>query len=157
MGYSWSNKYARSLIVSGFVSSCIFSPHKCEIFSSENTPDKRITYVKMIYFMRPKDKSCHAMIKTKFPVFFFGSKYNTYSASTTHIYNYRPRTKYEGRYCFHRCLSVNISGGGGVGGVPHPRFGWWGRGGYPIPGLDGGGGGTPSQVWGGGGGTPARS
>ena len=43
-----------------------------------------------------------------------------------------------GRYCFHRCLSVNI-----LGGVPHP-------------GLDGGGvphlrsGGTPSQVWGGG-------
>ena len=24
-----------------------------------------------------------------------------------------------------------------VGGVPHPRSGWWGRG-YPIPGLDGG-------------------
>ena len=49
---------------------------------------------------------------------------------------YRPRTKYEGRYCFHRCLSVRISGeypiqrmaGGGVftpsqvqTGVPHPR------------------------------------
>ena len=40
-------------------------------------------------------------------------------------YIYRPRTKYEGRYCFHRCLSVNISGGG-----------------YSIPGLDGGGGGV---------------
>ena len=37
-----------------------------------------------------------------------------------------------------------LDGGGGgtpsqgwmVGGVPHPRAGWWG---YPIPGLDGGG------------------
>ena len=27
------------------------------------------------------------------------------------LLNYSPRTKYEGRYCFHRCLSVNISGG----------------------------------------------
>ena len=34
-----------------------------------------------------------------------------------------------GRYCFHRCLSVNISGGG----TPS-RSGWYG-------------GGTPSQVW----------
>ena len=46
-----------------------------------------------------------------------------------------------GRYCFHRCPSVNISGGGG---------------GLPCPGLDGGGGGTPSQVWLGGGGTPSQ-
>ena len=37
-----------------------------------------------------------------------------------------------GRYCFHRCLPVNISGEG----VPHPRSG--GGGGYPIPGLAGG-------------------
>ena len=28
------------------------------------------------------------------------------------IYIYRPRMKYEGRYCFHRCLSVHISGAG---------------------------------------------
>ena len=85
-----------------------------------------------------------------------------------------------GRYFFHRCLSVNISGGGYpvqvwmLGGVPHlrsgdtpSRSGWLG-GGNPIsglggelphPGLDGGGGypiqvwmvgDTPSQVWGGG-------
>ena len=62
-----------------------------------------------------------------------------------------------GRYCFHRCLSVNISGGGYpvqvwmVGGIPHPRSGqsggtpsqvWLGGGGYPIPGL----GGTPSTT-----------
>ena len=44
-----------------------------------------------------------------------------------------------GRYCFHRCLSVNISGEGE--GTPS-RSGWWGVpyprsrvGGYPIPGL----------------------
>ena len=60
---------------------------------------------------------------------------------------YRPRTKYEGRYCFHRCLSVNISGGRGYpilglsGGVSHSRSGW-GRTpsqvsqGVPVPGLD---------------------
>ena len=50
-----------------------------------------------------------------------------------HKYYYRPRTKYEGRYCFHRCLSVHISGG-----VPHPAD----RGGVPHP-ADGG---TPSKV-----------
>ena len=50
---------------------------------------------------------------------------------------YRPRTKYEGRYCFHRCLSVHISGG-----IPHPRSRWGG--GYPISGLDGG---FPIQDW----------
>ena len=64
-----------------------------------------------------------------------------------------------GRYCFHRCLSVNICGGGvphlrSGWGVPRPRSGWGipcprsglvGGGtcprsrGYPIPGLDGGG------------------
>ena len=54
---------------------------------------------------------------------------------------YRPRTKYEERYCFHRRLSVHISGGGGVphladggGGYPIPGSGR----GYPIPGPDGG-------------------
>ena len=42
-----------------------------------------------------------------------------------------------GRYCFHRCLSVNISGGGvpGLrflgGGVPGLRFSG-GGGGYPV-------------------------
>ena len=68
---------------------------------------------------------------------------------------YRPRTKYEGRYCFHRCLSVNISGGG----TPS-RSGWWGGG---TPARSGWLGGTPSQVWGGGypsqvlmGGTPSQ-
>ena len=67
-----------------------------------------------------------------------------------------------GRYCFHRCLPVNICGGGGVstparsgrwGGYPPARSGWWigvppnqvwmvggGYPGYPFwPGLDGGG------------------
>ena len=50
-----------------------------------------------------------------------------------------------GRYCFHRCLSVNISGGvpglrfsGGWGGVPGLRF----LGG--VPGLRFSGGGTQS-------------
>ena len=60
--------------------------------------------------------------------------------------NYRPRTKYEGRYCFHRYLSVHISGGGGYhipdpgSGVPQVQVG-----GVPYPG--GGGGITPSQAW----------
>ena len=56
---------------------------------------------------------------------------------------YRPRTKYEGRYCFYRCLSVHI-----CGGIPLPRSGWgatdsqiW-TGGYLIPGQDG----TPDEV-----------
>ena len=54
-----------------------------------------------------------------------------------------------GRYCFHRCLSVNISGG-------YPIQVWM-VGGYTIPGLAGGvphsrsgQGVTPSQVWPGG-------
>ena len=68
-----------------------------------------------------------------------------------------------GRYCFHRCLSVNISGGGylisdfwrGVGGYLVSDF----RGGVPglrflggVPGLRflGGVGGTWSQIFGGG-------
>ena len=52
----------------------------------------------------------------------------------------------KGRYCFHRCLSVNISGGGVVPrsgldgrGVPHPRSGqgsgWWLGGGWGLPGV----------------------
>ena len=60
-----------------------------------------------------------------------------------------------GRYCFHRCLSVNISGGeypiSGLGGYPISGPG----GGYSISGpgqvtpISGLGGGTTSQVWGG--------
>ena len=55
-----------------------------------------------------------------------------------------------GRYCFHRCLSVNIGGGGypipSLGrGVPHPRSGW----GVPHP-RSRWEGGTPFQVWTGG-------
>ena len=54
-----------------------------------------------------------------------------------------------GRYCFHRCLSVNISGGGTWsqifgGGVPGLRF----SGG--VPGLRFSGGGTWSQIFRGG-------
>ena len=59
--------------------------------------------------------------------------------------NYHPCTKYDGRYCFHRCLSVNISGGGTLsrsGGVPHLRSG---VGMYPIQVWMVGG--TPSQRW----------
>ena len=70
-------------------------------------------------------------------------------------HNYRPRTKYEGRYCFHKCLSVwmvrghpisGLRGGGtpsrsGWWGVPHPRPGV----GVPQPGLDGGG--TLARSW----------
>ena len=47
------------------------------------------------------------------------------------LYIYRPRTKYKGRYCFHRCLSVHLSGGtpsSWQGEVPHSRSRW----GYPI-------------------------
>ena len=63
-----------------------------------------------------------------------------------------------GRYCFHRCLSVNISGRGGTwsqilggggtwsqifrGGVPGLRF--WG--GYLVSDFRGGGGGYPVLV-----------
>ena len=56
---------------------------------------------------------------------------------------YRPRTKYEGKYCFHRCLRqsvcshLRVGGGGGT----HPRSGQRGypipRSGVSIPGLDG--------------------
>ena len=68
-----------------------------------------------------------------------------------------------GRYCFHRCLSVNISGGGvscpGLDGrgVPHPMSGREGGGvlhprsgqGVPHPrsGRVGGLGYPPDQVW----------
>ena len=79
------------------------------------------------------------------------------------FYFYRPRTKYEGRYCFHRCLSINISRGYPVPGLRrYPIQVWmvgdtpsqvWGggvnlsrSGGYPIPGL-GWGRGYPIQVW----------
>ena len=83
------------------------------------------------------------------------------------IFTARVRT-YDGRSCFHRCVSVQLSGGAGGGypipslgrGVPHPRSGQGGvtpshfqggtpsqvQGGYPIPCL---GGGSPSQVQGG--------
>ena len=30
-----------------------------------------------------------------------------------HVNFYRPRTQYDGRLCFYRCLSVNTGGGGG--------------------------------------------
>ena len=74
---------------------------------------------------------------------------------------YRPHPKDEGRYCYHKCLSVNISGGyphladgrypilpdGGYPsfplGVPHPSQQGGGvspsflTGGTPFPGLDG--------------------
>ena len=50
---------------------------------------------------------------------------------------------YDGRLCFHRCVSVQLSGGYPVpslgGGVPHLRSGQGGTpsqvGGYPISGL----------------------
>ena len=46
---------------------------------------------------------------------------------------YRPRTKYEGRYSFHRCLSVHTCPIPRSGrGVPHSQV-WIG--GTPIPGL----------------------
>ena len=68
---------------------------------------------------------------------------------------YHPHTKYEGRYCFYRCLSVNISGEGGTpSGQPEEGYSIPAPGGgYPIQ-LTGGlphprsrQGGTPSQVW----------
>ena len=45
--------------------------------------------------------------------------------------NHRPHPKDEGKYCFHRCLSVNILGGG----YPHPADQ---RMGYPYPSWLGG-------------------
>ena len=55
---------------------------------------------------------------------------------SSHNYYYRPHTKYEGRYCFHGCLSVHISEvspygqqGRYLGAV---GTGW----GYPLFGLD---------------------
>ena len=76
----------------------------------------------------------------------------------TEIITARVRT-YDGRLCFHRCVSVQLSGGGYPipslsRGIPHPRSG---GGGYSISGRGGTpsqvGGGTPSQVWGG---TPSQ-
>ena len=70
----------------------------------------------------------------------------------TWIFTACVRSTYDGRLCFHRCVSVQLSG---VGGVSSPRSV---GGGYPIPGLWVGGihprsvgEGTPSQVcgWGG--------
>ena len=63
----------------------------------------------------------------------------------------RIHSTYDGRLCFHRCVSVQLLGGWGapsqvwmVGGVlPHPRSGWSG---VPHP-RSGWCGGTPSQVW----------
>ena len=70
----------------------------------------------------------------------------------------RPRTKYEGRYCLRRCLSVHISGGGypipgpGRGGTPSQvQVGEYDipglDGGYPIPCLDGGVPQGPPPIW----------
>ena len=66
------------------------------------------------------------------------------------IFTARVRSTYDGRLCFHRCVSVQLSGGG----VPHLRSG---QGRYPIPDLGvphSANLGTPSQVWSGGGGYP---
>ena len=82
--------------------------------------------------------------------------------SLYYYYYYRLGTKYDGRLCFRRCVSVQLSKWGYPiqltgRGVPHPRSRWgvphpadWG---YPTPGQDGGypiqlTGGTPSQVQG---------
>ena len=71
------------------------------------------------------------------------------------IFTARVRSTYDGKLCFHRCVSVQLLGGGrypmpGLDGgwypipcldgrgypIPGLDGGWW----YPIPGLDGGGG-----------------
>ena len=66
---------------------------------------------------------------------------------------------YDGRLCFHRCVSVQLSEGGypipGLGrGVPHPRSGLEGGVPHPrsgeVPHPRSGWRGTPSQVWPGG-------
>ena len=69
---------------------------------------------------------------------------------TSGLVCYRPRTKYDGRLCFHRCVSVQLSGWGVFHKADQGA-------GYPIPGPGGvphladGEEGTPSQVsrWGG--------
>ena len=82
------------------------------------------------------------------------------SVTAKPFFTARVRSTYDGRLCCHRCVSVQLSGGGGVPcprsgswGVPHPRSGSWG---VPHP-RSGWWGGYPSQVWMVGGGTPARS
>ena len=83
------------------------------------------------------------------------------------LFTARVRT-YDGRLCFHRCVSVQLSGRGYPvpnldRGVPHPRSGWGGtpglaggylRSGWGVPQVWLGGTpsqvclvGTPSQVW----------
>ena len=57
----------------------------------------------------------------------------------SHTFTARVRRTRVGNICTSECLSVHH---------------WWG-GGYPVPGLDGGGG-TPSQVWMVGEGTPSQ-
>ena len=72
---------------------------------------------------------------------------NQYPGTGIILFTARVRSTYDGRLCFHRCVSVQLLGGGGYP-IPGLR-------GYPIPGLDGGRypsqvwmvGGTPSQVW----------
>ena len=72
------------------------------------------------------------------------------------MFTVRVCSTYDGRLCFHRCVSVQLSGGEVT---PSQVWGQAGGAGYPIPGLDGGGypgippspgvdgGGTLSQVW----------
>ena len=59
-----------------------------------------------------------------------------------------------GRYCFHRCLSVNISGGGGYLVSDFRGGGTWSQIFGGGPGLRFSGGGVPGLRFSGGGGEP---
>ena len=50
------------------------------------------------------------------------------------------------RYCFHGCLSVHKGDGVPQGIYPQPRYLPPGQGTYPLPGNDGGRGGTPRYL-----------
>ena len=64
------------------------------------------------------------------------------------FFHYRPHPEDGGRYCFQFVCQSTFRGGGVTPvrsrGIPHPRSSRGG--GYPIPGLGGGKGGTPSQA-----------
>ena len=78
------------------------------------------------------------------------ANFRNFGTGLTRLITARARSTYNGRLCFHRCVSVQLSGLGGypnqgrtgageVPRVPQARSGWWGYPAYPQPGLDGGG------------------
>ena len=68
---------------------------------------------------------CHAWLKSRTPPPVWLASRRTHLTGWLH---YRPHTKYGGRYCFHRHVSVILS----IGGSPS----WGGGGGYLVWELD---------------------